>query len=218
MRSAANLVKPNSELLSLWTPEFRKVVGPAFKGLAISNESSIPVPEAVLLWWRMVAADRGVRGALRILPFDKSEPFGEIIRDGTAAVFVSDDEHVTPMEFVRSNGAHEIRHLEQNQKPWLIDERKRSDLVRLLLRLDGSADPEDKGFLQRYHDYLPEEVDAYIFQKEVSGFDGRPFSEQVRKAMKGQTSWPEASRFIVPVTRPIRASGSNVDLRTAGFV
>lgn len=168
--------------------------------LKVVNETRVDVSLDTIGFWQDLADDRDVLGTLRLLPFTSETPFGEVIDRSHAVVYVSGDERITPDIFLRSNGAHEIRHLEQNQKSWLVDWFVREKLIANLLRADG-LQHLNKDFLNRHHEELPDEVDAFVFEKEVVGFDSRPFAVAVRLAMEGRGDWPNPARYSVRVTR-----------------
>lgn len=170
------------------------------------NQTQVIVPPEIVGWWQDLADDRDVRGTLTILPFTDKTAFGEVIGNYKAVTYAAQDDRITPLIFLRSNGAHEIRHLEHNQRPWLVDWYVRESIVNSLLKAEGLLKPT-LDFLDRHHDELPEEVDAYTFEKEVAGFDARPFAAAVRKAMKGEGDWPNPQKYVVRTTRPIRRQG-----------
>ncbi len=203
--------KSQPGLLDLWRRPFAKIKGME-RRLRVVNDSGVDVPLHVIGWWQDLADDRDIGGELRILPFTPETFFGEIIRGDRAVIYASTDERITPLVFLRSTGAHEIRHLEHNQKPWLLDLYVREQLIQRLLRADGMKNP-DHEFFDRHHDELPEEVDAYVFEKEVAGFDGRPFAAAIRRAMRGEESWPNPERYKVRVTRPISTPGNSLNKR-----
>lgn len=204
-------------LSSIWSRPFSKAQGIA-RQLHVTNETKVVVPIEVMRFWQDVADDRNVKGTLRILPFGDKTPFGEAFGKDKCVLYVSGDPRVTPIQFIRGNGIHEIRHMEQNTKPWLIDDVARARLIKQLLIADGISpqaanfhdkiNNPDSEFMEKHHEYLPEEVDAYVFEREVGGFDGRAFSEEVRLALKDQAPWPDPKKFIVPMTRCYHAAGS----------
>jgi hypothetical protein len=197
------------ELSSIWTKAFDRASGDS-RRLVVRSECDIPVPPEIVGWWQDVAEDRDVSGTLRVLEFNPSLPFGEAIQDDSAVVYISRDERVIPHVFLRSNGAHEIRHLEQRMRPWLVDWFVREKLIQNLLKADGLKNP-DADFFNRHHEELPDEADAFMFEKEVAGFDARPFAAAVRKALNGGDVWPNPSKYVVQVTRPLGRSKTLFD-------
>jgi len=196
-------------LYSVWTRAFDRASGDS-RRLVVRSECDVPVPPEIVGWWQGVAEDRGVSGAIRVLEFDPRRPFEEDVRGGTAVVYASGDKRAVPDVLLRSSGAHAIRHLEQGQRPWLVDQFVRDSVAQGMLRADGLEVP-DAGFLRRHRDEMPEEVDAFLFEKEVAGFDARPFMAAVRKAVRGADAWPSPERYVVSATRPIGRSKTSFD-------
>ncbi len=200
-----------ADLSSIWRRTLERAAGESDnRRLKVVNESGVPIPLEIFRFWQDVADDRGISALLRVLPFTSISPFGETIDGKNAVVYASPDPRVTPPAFIRSNGVHELRHLEQHLRPWLIDEKARECLIRDLLKADGLTKPDDN-FFARHHAHLPEEIDAFSFEHEVAGFLGDDFSTAVRAAMQRDAGWPDPKEFTVPVTRRILVQDASAD-------
>lgn len=193
------------DLSSAFRASILKAAGVATeRSLKVVNETSVPFPWSSVRWVQDVYEDRKLApGRIRILPWTPDRPFGETLGATQAVVYASTDSRITPLTFLESNIVHEIRHLEQNQREWLIDDEARNELIAKLLRSEGLTTP-DSEFFNRHHAVLPEEVDAFTFEMEVSGFNGQKFARALDLAMEGRGPWPDPERFRVPGGRRIQ--------------